>query len=122
MAVVVLCSTMSFTVSMHYCGDTLIDTAILEKARSCGMQDMSKGDMELMKGCCSTEEFQVEGQDIYMSPIVDLSPEQQLFIASFVYSYNLLFPSYEQDVQTFKDFPPPFTVRHIFKRYETYLI
>ena len=30
-AIVVLLSTMSFTIDMHYCGDTLVDAAIFEK-------------------------------------------------------------------------------------------
>ena len=33
MAFVVLFSTMSFTVNMHYCGDTLVETAIFHKAK-----------------------------------------------------------------------------------------
>ena len=37
MAFVVLFSTMSFTVNMHYCGDTLVETAIFQKAKGCGM-------------------------------------------------------------------------------------
>jgi len=35
MAFVVLFSTMSFTVNMHYCGDTLVETAIFKKAKGC---------------------------------------------------------------------------------------
>ena len=38
MAFVVLFSTMSFTVNMHYCGDTLVETAIFHKAKGCGME------------------------------------------------------------------------------------
>ena len=38
MAIVVLFSTMSFTVDMHYCGDNLVETAIFHKAKGCGME------------------------------------------------------------------------------------
>ena len=38
MAIVVLLSTMSFTVSMHYCQGELVDTAIFQKAHDCGME------------------------------------------------------------------------------------
>ena len=34
MACVVLLSTMSFTVDLHYCGDTLVDTAIFQKVKT----------------------------------------------------------------------------------------
>ncbi len=38
MAIVVLLSTMSFTLDMHYCGDTLVDIAVFKKAETCGME------------------------------------------------------------------------------------
>ncbi len=38
MAFVVLLSTMSFTMHMHYCGDTLVDTSYFVKAETCGME------------------------------------------------------------------------------------
>ena len=38
MAVVVLFSTMSFTISEHYCGDKLVDSALFSKAEFCGME------------------------------------------------------------------------------------
>ncbi|WP_417620071.1 HYC_CC_PP family protein, partial [Oceanihabitans sediminis] len=37
MAIVVLFSTMSFTIDMHFCGDTLMDTAIFQQVKTCGM-------------------------------------------------------------------------------------
>ncbi len=122
MALVLLCSTMSFTVSMHYCGDTLVDTAVLEKARTCGMQDLASDAMELMKGCCSTEEFSVDGQDVYPAPTFDLKFQQDLFIASFVLSYHALFIPQDKEVNFFFDGPPPFSVRHRYKLNESYLI
>jgi hypothetical protein len=67
MSFVVLFSTMSFTIDMHYCGDTLMDTAIFHKAKTCGMEiqktatssDCSKA----KKDCCKEEQIFVEGQD-----------------------------------------------------------
>ena len=38
MTFVVLFSTMSFTVNMHYCGGTLVETALFQKAKGCGME------------------------------------------------------------------------------------
>ena len=37
MAFVVLFSTMSFTISEHYCGDHLVDSGLFSKAENCGM-------------------------------------------------------------------------------------
>ena len=58
MAFVVLFSTMSFTVDMHYCGDTLMDTAIFHKAETCGMEmenPLTDGCSITKKNCCSDE-------------------------------------------------------------------
>ena len=63
MAVVVLFSTMSFTINMHYCGDTLVDTAIFQKTKTCGMeiQKTSNKDCSISKkNCCNDEQIVVE--------------------------------------------------------------
>lgn len=38
MAFVVMFTTMSFTVDMHFCGDSLVDFSLFAKAESCGME------------------------------------------------------------------------------------
>ncbi|WP_339661730.1 hypothetical protein [uncultured Polaribacter sp.] len=66
MAFVVLCSTMSFSVDMHYCGDTLVETAIFHKAKGCGMEmekPISEGCEITKKNCCSDQQIVVDGQN-----------------------------------------------------------
>ncbi|GAB1307748.1 hypothetical protein KH5_04310 [Urechidicola sp. KH5] len=41
MGLVVLFSSFSYTVNTHYCGDTIVDTAIFAKAKSCCGMDMN---------------------------------------------------------------------------------
>lgn len=121
MALVVLISTMSFTISMHYCQGELVDTAIFQKAHSCGME---MGDENTMKknGCCDDKEINIEGQDELKLPIADLNLDQQVFVIAFAHSYIELFQTIEDRKNTFFDYPPPFIVRQIFKLDETYLI
>ena len=60
MAIVVLFSTMSFTVDMHYCGDSLVETAIFHKAEGCGMEMQKPSDegcSVAVKNCCSNEQL-----------------------------------------------------------------
>ena len=94
MAFVVLFSTMSFTLNMHYCGDTLVETAILHKAEGCGME-MEKPSTEgcsiSKKKCCEDKQVVIEGQDELQLQVDNMSFEQQTFIASFVYTYINLF-------------------------------
>ncbi len=125
MAIVVLFSTMSFTIDSHYCGDTLVDTSIFHKVKSCGM-DMQKPSTEdcniTIKDCCTDEQFVVDGQDELKISFDTLSINQQLFVASFVYSYIDLFEGLEENVTSYRDYTPPLVIRHIYKLDETYLI
>ncbi len=125
MAFVVLFSTMSFTVDMHYCGDTLMNTAVFHKVETCGM-DMEKPASEscfiTKKDCCNDEQVVLDGQDELQLSFNKIAFDQKFFIASFVYTYINLFEGVDKDVTSFEDYEPPLVIRPIFKIYETYLI
>lgn len=125
MAFVVLFSTMSFTVNMHYCGDTLVETAIFQKAKGCGMEmetPFSKG-CELTKtNCCSDKQVVVDGQDELQLSTDKISFEQQVFTASFVYTYINLFEGLDNNVSSYEAYSPPLVIRQLYKIDETYLI
>ncbi|WP_224742435.1 MULTISPECIES: HYC_CC_PP family protein [Olleya] len=125
MAFVVLCSTMSFTVNMHYCGDILVETAIFHKAKGCGMEmekPSTDGCSITKKNCCDEEQLVVDGQDELQLQVDKISFEQQVFIASFVYTYINLFEGLENNVSTYEEYKPPLVIRQLYKIDETYLI
>ena len=121
MALVVLMSTMSFTLSMHFCQGELVDTAVFQKAHACGMEMSGDASMK-MNGCCDDKEISIEGQDELKLPVSELNFDQQVFVASFVSSYIELFQHTEDRKNTYFTYPPPFIVRQIFKLDESYLI
>lgn len=126
MSFVVLFSTMSFTIDLHYCGDTLMDTAIFQKAKACGMKmetaiTSSKCSIT-KKDCCKEEQIVVKGQDELKITFEKLSFDQQIFVASFVYSYVNLIEYFEENARTFSEYPPPLITKSIYKLDETYLI
>ena len=125
MAFVVLFSTMSFTVDMHYCGESLMDIAIFHKVETCGM-DMEKPASDTCsiskKGCCNDEQVVLDGQDELQLSFNKISFDQKIFIASFVYAYINLFESDDKKVVSFEDYEPPRVIKQIFKLDETYLI
>jgi len=125
MAFVVLFSTMSFTLDMHYCGDTLVDTAIFQKAKGCGMEMKSpstKGCAITKKNCCSDAQLVLAGQNELQLKVASLSFEQQLFIASFVYTYVNLFEGLDRNISSYSAYRPPPVIRQLYKIGETYLI
>jgi len=125
MTFVVLFSTMSFTVNMHYCGNTLVETAIFQKAKGCGME-MQKPSTEgcaiTKKDCCKNEQSVVDGQDELQLQIDTITFEQQVFIASFVHSYINGFEGLNNNVSSYEEYKPPLVIRQLYKIDETYLI
>lgn len=62
LALLVLLSTLSFTVESHYCGDFLVDTSFTGQASNCGMV-MSQKTATKKKTCCTDVIIKTEGQD-----------------------------------------------------------
>ncbi|AUC84955.1 hypothetical protein CW731_06465 [Polaribacter sp. ALD11] len=125
LAFVVLFSTMSFTFSMHFCGDILVETAMFHKAEGCGME-MEKPSKEgcaiTNDNCCNEEQLVVDGQDELQLQVAKISFEQQIFIAAFVYSYSNLFEDLDSDLPSYATYKSPLVTSQIFKLDETYLI
>ncbi|MFC4721714.1 hypothetical protein ACFO5O_05255 [Geojedonia litorea] len=125
MAVVVLVSTMSFTINMHYCGDTLVETTVIRKAKGCGM-DMQKPSTEncskAKESCCENEQLAIEGQDELQLQLDKISLEQYIFISSLVYSYINGFEGIDKNISSYEEYRPPLVIRRIYQLDETYLI
>lgn len=110
MALLVLCSTVSFTVEKHFCGDNLIDVAIFSETKKCSenMEQTSK------KSCCKDEVEVVKGQDeLKFSSFEDLDFNQQFLITTFAFTYSNLFESLSKQIIPFKDYSPPNLVADI---------
>ncbi|MCK5400275.1 MAG: hypothetical protein KAJ28_01465 [Flavobacteriaceae bacterium] len=126
LAFLVLFSTMSFTISEHYCGDVMVARSLFSKAESCGMdfqkQSQNEGCNILKKNCCKDVVKQFEGQDELKISFDKLTLDQQIFVASFIYSYLNLFEALEEKPNAFNDYPPPLIVRNIHKLDQVYLI
>ena len=127
MAFVVLFSTMSFTVDMHFCGDTLVDFSLISEAKSCGMEKAQPikrcENPEMTSTSCCTDQLLVkEGKDDLKISFDTLSFEQQTFIAAFTYSYINLFEGTESEEVPFEDYPRPFVKRDVQVLHQTFLI
>lgn len=126
MSAMVMLSTLSFTVDMHYCGDNLVDLALFKEAKSCGMEQIQPaktcGDTVEKKSCCSDKQILLDGQDDLKDNTVKISFEQQMFIASYVYSYLNLFQNSDASIASFVGHPPPLLDKDYQILYETFLI
>tara|TARA_R110002049_G_scaffold28018_1_gene96076 strand:+ start:113603 stop:114025 length:423 start_codon:yes stop_codon:yes gene_type:complete len=128
MACIVLFSTSSFSVDMHYCGDHLVDFSFFETLDTCMMQaEMSKSsnecaEVEMDMECCSDVVVSMQGQDDLKISFDKLGFDQQLFITSFVYTYINLFEGLDENVVPFKDYSPPPLIRDVQILDQTFII
>lgn len=123
MAFLMLFSTMSFTVEKHFCGQMLVDLAVFSEAETCGMEmHMSSSEEKTEDNCCKEQKISVEGQKDLKMSFDQLDFPQQLFVASFAYSYMDLFVGLPEQVIPFKDYSPPLLVRDIQLMDQTFLI
>jgi len=125
MAIVVLLSTMSFTIEMHYCGDTLVDTAVFHKVEACEMEMQKPATKECSvtkKNCCNEQQIALDGQDELQLSFNTLTFNQQLFVASFVYTYINLFEGLAENEISYKNYTPPLVVKTRYKLDQTYII
>ena len=117
LAFLVLLSTMSFAISEHYCGDEMVARSLFSKVESCGMdmqkQSQNEGCSVLKKNCCTDVVKLIEGQDDLKIDFSTLNFGQQLFIASFVYTYINLFEGLDKKAISFNDYSPPLIVKDI---------
>ncbi|MEY8021095.1 hypothetical protein AB8P51_09705 [Muriicola sp. SD30] len=112
LAFMVLFSTMSFSMDMHFCGDSLVDFKLFQQADDCGMaMDGATSDdmMGAENHCCSDVEVVVSGQDDLHSVASDISFEQHNLIISFFLVYTHFFNEADKQPIPFKEYSPLFS-------------
>lgn len=126
MAFVVLFSTMSFTVSLHYCGESLVDAAIFKTAEDCGMKMESshKNNLSITeKQCCLDKQLIVEGLDVLKDSCQEFAFKKYTTTAFLPTLEERLpfhgFNSYQNFLAHYK---PPNIVKSIHELDEVYLI
>ncbi len=125
LAFFVMASTMSFTINEHFCGDSLVDTSLFIKADTCMMEDMAmsnSNDTGIKDNCCNDVITVIDGQDEVHQNSKQIAFQQQLFVATFLYSYSTLFSNTESSVVLYKEYIPPILVKDIQVLDEAFLI
>ena len=125
LALIVLCSTFSFTINEHICGGQKMSMAIGIAAENCGMemeQVSSEGTTVQQTPCCNDISTFIQGQDELQSSYDDIAFTTQTFIKAFVYSYIYVLPSEDQEKVVYKPYIPPPLVKNIQLLDETFLI
>lgn len=127
LAALVLFSTFSFTVEMHYCGKHLVDLAINTKAEGCAMS-MENPEGESQPGhdkdmpCCEDVQLTIDGQEDLQKATFSISLEPQ-FIAVLSAPYSFLSQPFVPKAKVnYTDYFPPPLVRDIPILHQAFLI
>jgi hypothetical protein len=125
LALVVLCSTTTFTFNKHYCGNFLVETSLYHLSDGCGMSDevMQVESCNLIKKkCCSDEQFTILGQNKLQSKFEKISLYDNFYAHITPVFYRIEFVGEISTNTTYKLYRPPLVKTEFFKLYETYLI
>ena len=121
LSLVVILSSMSFTIDKHYCGEVLVDVSYFGKADGCC--EMSKKPAEeKRKKCCSNETEFIASTTFDKEKVLSISPKELQFLVFHVYSYINLYQDVELEKEEYRYFPPPDIVQDIQVLHETFLI
>lgn len=114
-ALMLLITTMGFTVSKHYCSDSLVKVTINAEAKSCC-------DME--NGCCRNEtvHFHLEGNYVFPMVINYVQVSNIDILFPVVFSLNQFEPG--KDISSeinYSESPPPPRIQTLLSLLQTYL-
>lgn len=127
LALVILFSTLSFTVEKHICLGEVIDVSYFSKADNCGMVsedcdlDIPSQTKIQREKCCNDTHELVQGNQHEQPALKKIEINQVAFIFALVYSYNGLFEQ-KTDKNYFSLYLPPLVHRDLPILYQTFLI
>ena len=121
MAVMVLLSTMSFTVKKQYCGGFLVGVSFVGDVGNIDVSENSCTTVKV-KNCCKEEVHHIEGQDtLHIESSSNLTFEQQKALLVFSISYNFIFFEFKEEKQFSRAIMPPELNRNLQVLYQVFL-
>ena len=125
MAVLLLLSTISWTVEKHICMGQVLNVAWFHSAEDCAMDAglvLSDDSSLLIRHCCDNESFTMQGQDDLNHDTFNLDFSQQVFLISFTTSYLNLFQEFTDKEIVFDSCPPPILAEDLNILHQVFLI
>jgi len=125
MALLLLLSTISWTVEKHMCMGRVLDIAWFDSADDCGMEAglaLLGNSIEDENHCCDNESFTMQGLDDLTLDISTFDFSQQVFLISFTTSYLRLFQETIDKNIVFDSYPPPILAEDLNILHQVFLI
>ena len=118
LSLIVVFSSMSFTVQKHYCGEVLVGVSYVGKAEVCcaskdAKQKNKQEGSSNKEDCCNDELELIESLTFEKEKLTSLSTDDIEFVVYYVFSYIELFQQIDIEKEFYKDFSPPDIVQDI---------
>ena len=109
MALLLLLSTISFTVEKHFCGDELIDIAVFSDIEKCAKETFGTIQVHTEAApCCKDTLVLFKGQkELTVKTIDDLDLDQQQLFTSYTFTFNSLFEMLKEQTVTYQYYYSP---------------
>lgn len=94
LSLLVLISSINYSLSAHYCGSQLIDLALFGKAESCSMALESNCELDVMP-CCADSSLLIDGEDYLFSKNIKTLVVKKIdvLVAKLSFPIKLIFSS-----------------------------
>lgn len=127
LALLVLTSTLSFTVSKHYCMGEVVSMSFFGKTESCTMsveEDNCNATLEAIKkdNCCFDTSEIVKSNNLQLNKEVELSSNSLKIVATFIISYSRIFEDKQLENIPFNGYSPPIITYDLQVLHDTFLI
>ncbi|MBL4592306.1 MAG: hypothetical protein JKX68_00655 [Flavobacteriales bacterium] len=126
LSLVILVTSMGFTVSSHICGGKKVKTVVSLGVAdvSCGMEKVANNcatEQQMRSNCCQDEFELIQNDEDYTQQLTEVDFSNNFLIA-FITSYVELFQNETTDVDFFADHSPPSLIRDIPVLVQSFLI
>lgn len=122
LSLIILFSSLNFSLSAHYCGQTIVDVALFGEAEACPMADEMNNDSE-EEPCCSDGQIIIEGEDYLSSKSFEKQEVEKIdmLLAELQFPLQLLLED-EQTYSFIVHYTPPLIERDITVVVQSFLL
>lgn len=121
LSVLVVSSTISWTVDKHLCMGRVMDIALFSHADSCNVFEDASSSFSKMP-CCDDESFTLQGQEDLTLKWSELDVDHQLFLFSYTSTYLSILSPLEEVQPVVVEYPPPNLAKDFQVLHQVFLI
>ena len=108
LSLLVLFSTVSFSVEKHFCGGELVDISLFSDLEKCDMSTAKTLVIAADNHCCNDEVDVIEGQnDLSLNSDIELTVPQQFFLSNYFHSLAAIYDELKDNEIFVVEYTPP---------------